>query len=164
MAIRLRPSPSAHLPVAQRAPVINPCRSSLPAAKIAKAKFSNLADSSKYSSKPLNSDRLSIKLPDGWTRRRIELTELQNDPSSQHKSRSLASKSEHPMSYEEYRSKSLKGYSQYQKERVKDYLQAGYKLAEIDMGKVKKSYEIYCKSAYNSYKIELEQDNPGFIL
>lgn len=164
MAARLRPSCSAHQAVVPRARMVNFRHSSLPSSRVARAGISNVADVSKHSSKPLTSDRVSLRLPEGWTRRRIELTETQNNPSSQQKSRKLALKKEPILSYEEYRNKFLKGYKAYQEERVNDYLQAGYRLEEIDWKKIKKSYEIYCKSAYNSYTIELEQDNPGFIL
>lgn len=164
MAVRLRPSCPARQPAVSRARVINSHPSSLPSSRIARASISNVANLSKHSSKSLTSDRVNLKLPEGWTRRRIELTETQNNPSSSQKSSRLALKKESILSYEEYRNKFLKGYKAYQEERVNDYLQAGYRLEEIDWKKIRKSYEIYCKSAYNSYTIQLEQDNPGFIL
>lgn len=168
MAVRLRPSPShnshhsSRLPPTAMARVNNPRPSSLPSSRVARASISNMGNLSRHSPKPLSSDRVSERLPEGWTRRRLELSELQNNSNSHQQRRTM--KKETVLSYEEFKKKFLKSYQEYRKECVNDYLKAGRKLEEIDHEKIKKSYEIYCKSSYNSYTIELQQDSPAFIL
>ncbi|MBS0648509.1 MAG: hypothetical protein JSS10_04695 [Verrucomicrobia bacterium] len=168
MAVRLRPSPSHNshraspLPATARTRVHNSHPSSLPSSRVARASISNMGNLSRIPPKPLSSDRVSESLPEGWTKRRLELTELQNNSNSHQQSRTM--KKETVLSYEQFKKKFLKSYQEYRKECVNDYLKSGRGLEEIDHEKIKKSYEIYCKSSYNSYTIELQQDSPAFIL
>jgi hypothetical protein len=160
MAVRLRASHS--LPPTTKARFSNPLSISLPSSRIARAAISNMGNRSRHSPKPL-SYRVSESLPEGWTKRRLELTALSNNSSSHQQSRQTRKK-EPALNYKEYKDKYLKSYSEYHKECVEDYLKAGRRLEEIDQEKINKSYEIYCKSSYNSYTVQLKQDNPGFIL
>ncbi len=89
-----------------------------------------------------NEDKPPQVLPNKWKVRYIELTDMPPEPK------------QNPLTFEEYKQKHLLSFEEYEAK-----LKSNYKPDTI-----KKAYEVYIRSSYKGYLIELEQINPGIIL
>lgn len=151
MALRLRPCCSSRAPSMHREHVVH-TRSHPSTHMVAKRNMASIVRATSDVSKRLDPRRVSEQLPEGWTMRRMELSNFQNPLVSKKPENNPSKK---PLSFKKYKEQYLKTYQEHKRE-LKPY---GYHEEAI-----KKSYELYCKGEYEGYKKQLEQINPGLIL
>lgn len=88
-----------------------------------------------------------------WRKREIKILNPPHLETKQRKDLSLRRENV-PLTFEAYKKTHLQTFGEFQ-----DELKEFYNIDELRFG-----YECYCKGSYNSYLIELEQENPGIIL